>query len=550
MTLVGRQGSTSFRSGGGGGRWHRCDQANSTDVGKKQSLKVPFNMAAELLTKEWKGLVPCIGIRVKGSIVADVNAGSPDLNVTKLQLGSFVDATIRNPFKQAYSQTPLDLANFHFISQIVNARVANLDRDRFYDDDETLCAPKAGLDPVGIVSPDTSTGTPAFKFMGGLNGKHHPALDITDSYWRALEDPTPIRRAGATTTSFDNLYAIPLCADTGLPMQDSIPLPTMCDPTRQWSVDVKVNRAFEGAIVHAADGGSVTISEISLYVYVIRVRKSDAYRHGKPYQIRQTVRAESPLQYRDGEVILFTGNLPDTQSTLADTVDGRAYQQVIAYGSYNDDFTQGNAATWYVGNQTFWPPHPLHRSPREVYEAMWNIDSTRPGGARPRLRTGLATDVCAIAGRDLNAVLGYQNRISDQFDTHLGAVSSCPIRVMACTVLTNDAFTGFGSLEKGCGVPKIEVEGTWNFSSTDRLSGINQMTDIVINNDTSDDALIKDLGEGCCTSGRVKWNPVIDNPDSPKGKLLAGVVTGFAEDVKFAPAMAAAQAVADAEKKG
>lgn len=534
MSLIGIKDGVEFRSTAGAGRWIPCNTlvGSSIGVGARPAIQVPPNLESDLNTRGWKGQCPAYGVLVQGSVTADNGGpGAAELFASRTQVLDFVSVQMSNRFKNPYSRQWLTLAQMEFLGQAINPRANALDTE-FYDDDAALTV-FAGQDPLATVAPDIATAGTPFKQFGTRNPDRYPALDWRDSYWRGLEGRVQIRAdAAGVTTSFAYLASVPLALGTGALANDVVPLGTIVDPTNPWQLQVQVNQSGEGRLIHAAAGGAFSITSIGLYLYVIPVRKEDAYRSGILYTIRTETRSQSPLRYQADQVVIFTGNIPTSQSALVDTVDGVTYVPGIEFPYINGDFEPNNASDWYVADQVHFPPHDKFRSPREVYERIWNR-----GTLRPRLRTGLPGEASIFAGRALvgrGYPAGALEVDAGIFETQLGAVSSAPCRVMAMTALDLEGFPGFGYIPQPgappCTPPYISLEGTYNFNSADPISALNQMTDVVINTSEQDRTLVQSLGKDCCTKGGAVFIPRVDNPDSPKAQIVAGKVTTWVED--------------------
>lgn len=547
MSLLGQSGGVKFRSKAGRGRWIFCSNTTATGVGARNSLAIPPNLETDLQSRGWKGMCPAIGVLVSGSVTADNGGGAATvLRASRAQILDYVTVLLSNRYNQPYARRELTLAAWDFIGQSVNYRANMLDSE-FYDDDNARTV-NEGRDPRSTFAPDIVTpGTP-FQQFGTRNTAKYPTLDDRDSYWRGLEGLTTIRdTAAGTVTPFSFLESIPLCAGTGDPYSDVVPLGTICDPIQPWQMQVHVNASGEGRLVHAALGGAFSITSIGLYLYIFAARQEDAYKTGVLFYVKNEVRAQSPLRYQKDNVMLFTGNYPLNGQSFTDIVDGgganNTYVPGIEYPNVNGDFVSGNAADWYVADEIHFPPHQLFRSPREVYMRMWNASSQRP-----KLRTGLPGQASIFAGRALAGrayPAGAQAVDAGMFSTVLGAVSTCPVRVMACTLLDLEGFPGFGYVPNKnapeCSVPFIQLDGTFNFNSADPVNAINGMTDVIINTNEADRTLVQGLGKDCCTKGEVVFSPRADNPDSPKAAIVAGKVTPWVQDTTF---VAAANAMA------
>lgn len=170
------------------------------------------------------------------------------------------------------------------------------------------------------------------------------------------------------------------------------------------------------------------------------------------------------------------------------------------------------------------------RSPRHVYQSIQN---SRPRGHL--VRYGSSTDIVVRAGRALVG-LGFANTVdAPNFTTLLGPVSPWPVRMVAVSALEMEGFPGFGSVDRTCGTPYIDMTGTQDFGGPTSISAINGkqgMIDVILNNSAEDKVYIEDLGRGCCRDGTVVFAPTAANPDSPKAGIIAGKLT-TSEEVKL-----------------
>lgn len=536
--ITGNKGGTRFRSMPGRGQWVLCNTtAGAPGVGAENNLQIPRSLASDFNSRGWHGAVPALGIRVRGTINSDFAVGANTLKCTKHQRGTHFDMMINNKLQKPYSQTRHDLTRMAYIGMLVNP-VAEL-LDQWFEDDGV--GPVEGITPKGYLAPDIGiAGSDAKPFIGD-NEANYPALDVFDSFWRQLEGQVPIRTNGAATTvtNFDDFWSIPLCSLKGGLEADSIPLDTLCDLDQPWEVSVRYIRAL--ATDFAADGtGAGTVTSISLYLYVIPQRANqDPRKHGCPYIIRQQPRAQSPLQYLAGEVVLFSGNLPITQDTTrVDTVDAVAYRPGVTHIDVSRDLAPGNTLDWMLGggepaNFPYWFKD---RSPSHVYRELANARRSYHKTRYQRF-TGAGPNPVVRAGRAL-AGLDYANLVdADKLSTLLGSINPFPVRILALTALEMDGFPGFGSLDKGCAPPFIELTGSVPFAGG--ISDINSpqnMFDVIRNTDPVDMALIEDLGRNCCKTGEVKFVPTVANPESPKANIVAGKLTNFEQVMPADPA--------------
>lgn len=520
--LIGRQGAVMFRSKYGGGEWVFAASQANPQVGQEYAIEIPKNLATDIGNRKAKGLVPAIGIRVRGTLASDMRAApneaqTEELYCTKLQRGSFVNLFIQNSYKNPYSSVPLDLAKWMIFSEIVNPDAEMLDQE---------FSGRRGIVPSSMISPiDINPGNDPVTMNRAVNDMRENPYNYTtesrlDSMWRELEGLAPIRgQTGLAriTTTTDDLFSIPLCATTGNRRANSIPLETLCDMNQPWQAQVTINRNPTGTLVGiGGDGGSFTITAIELWLYVIPLRQRDAREYGTPYYIKSMVRAQSPLLYDKGQTILYSGNIPDTKSTLVDTITDkdavtRSYRHIIAYGDYSGDLANGLTLDWYSAGECYFPWYFKDRSPRHVYDGVHN---KRTG--HHLIRYGFQADgatpqIVVRSGRDQNAVLGYQNIIDANIANVLGCVSPWPVRIVAETALEMDGFPGFGTLDNNCQAPYIELEG-WVPSSA--------MYDVILNSSKEDQQYIATLGNNCCNGELPKFAPTID-----KSTATTGIIT-------------------------
>lgn len=528
MTVIGRSGAGRFRSKDGAGEWIRLESKVGTNLRKGETLKVPSNAEADIASRSWKGQVPSLGILIKGTVVSDGVAGSNDLYTTRLSLGSFfeVSVDIATTSKKLNSKT-LNLAQWHFLHQIINARAANLDR-RFYDDDNEMIGPFMGMDSENVALSDVGFANSGARPLASRNADRYPAMDLRSSYWRAMEGKTLIRSATNVETEFTFLYSFPLCYGTIYGLEaDSVPLATLCDTTHLTSVNVKLPREFNdttrGAIVHTTRGGSVSIDTVGLYAYVKYVKAESPRHAGNLYHVRQDTISETDIKLPKNELVLFHGNLPQCTPTVGAlrtrVIDGDAYALQIAYGNYNPDFASGNSAEFYIGNEIHFPPDSKRRSPRQLYEKWWNPAAEYGTLERPFIRSGRFDQVATIAGWDASAGLGYANRIDEgTLSEMLDLFTNFPVRAIAATTLEMDGMPGFSALDASCPEPHVKLEGTWDNSGG--LSSINNTFTVVANRDDADVTRLRDLGASCCKLGTVKWKTIHAEPTHPAAQVL------------------------------
>lgn len=523
--IQGRNRDVTFRSKAGRGEWVLAGSLTSgITVGNAQLIKIPKNLPSDYKQRGWNGAVPALGIRARGTITPDV--GVTDLKATKLQLMSHIDMLINCDLKTPYMQQREDLARLAFVGMVTNPDAEFLDQ-MFVDDGER---PLIGVNPRDFISPDVGILGNTAKPLVTQNGNNYAGSDPRDCFWRQTEGQFLIATAVPAPSTFDFLQSFPLCAGTGSLLKDSIPLDTLCDITKPWEISLRLARD-PNTTLHLGGGAGIVFTRLDVYCYIIPMRDSDPRVHGLPYMIRRQNRAQSPLQYQPGEIILCSGNFPITgDTTFVDTVNAVGYRPCIVYGDFRTDMTQGNVLEWATpGEVSRFPYWFQDRSPRHVYQSIHN--------SRPRhhlVRYGSSTDIVVVGGRVM-AGLGYANVVdAANFTTLLGTVSPWPIRIVAESALEMEGFPGFGTLDRSCGAPYVDVTGTQDFGGTGSISAINGkqgMLDIVLNNSVEDKTYIENLGRNCCVDGSVVFAPTAANPDSEKATLIAGKIT-TSEEVK------------------
>ncbi len=527
--LIGQNGGQRFRSAGGGGQWTLAAQTSSglAVSGNIQTVKIPQNMAADFVNRQWNIQVPAIGVRVQGTLTAD--AGVSTLKCSRLQRGSFVNVQLDSPkLTKKYYQTFLDLARWSFAGELVNGPAMQLDQH--------MSTPggveKRGIHPEYLALPDYTLGAGQSSPLSTFNPSYHPGRR-TDAYWRALEGLLNVRAPGGGAQTVDDFFVIPLCAYMGDLVSDSIPLDTMCDNEQPWQINCQMNRDPTAALTGFA-GGSFVVSTVSLYVFAVPLRPTDKRVHGMPWQFRNVSRSAGDLKYNDGEVILFSGTLPATvDGNVTDTVDGAAYKPGIVYGEFSGDFAQANYLDWYVAGSNYYPRYYKDRGPRHQIEEIWN---RRKGFQTVRYpgNTGVpATDTALRSARALGGTTPPVTLLAPKdLSTLLGPVSPYPCRMIAQSALEMKGFPGFGSLDAGCGAATVKLEGNWDFSSGQyAYNSLANMVDIILNNSPEDRTIIEDLGQNCCKNGTVTFFPTLANPDSPSKDIVAGKVTSFVQSI-------------------
>lgn len=523
--LEGIKGDRKFISRAGRGEWIPANSLTSgLALGNTQQIEVPKNLATDYRMRGWNAAVPAMGIRIRGTRTPDV--GVARLQASKLQLLSHYEILLVNDYKNPMMQSRENLAAIAFIGMLVNPEAEWL--DQYFVDDDTR--PVQGIVPQSFVSPDLGiVGNTAKAFLT-QNPSNYPYLNPKDSFWRQLEGLFDIAVPVPAAGTFDVFQCFPLCAGTGSLVRDSIPLDTLCDLAKPWKLQITIARDPAASFCKVA--GTFVTTRIDLYLYAIPQRDTDPRQHGLPYIIRHSNRAQSPLQYQPGEVVLFSGTLPVTgNQTFTDTVNGNAYNPCIVYGDFKGDLTTGNVLEWATTGQIARFPYWFqNRNPRHVYDSIAN--------ARPRhhlTRYGSPTDVVVRGGRNLVASTGVANTVdAANLSTLLGVISPWPARIFACTALELEGFPGFGALDRECGVPYVTITGTYDFSGSSSISAINGMggmVDVILNNSAEDKVYIEDLGRGCCRDGTVVFAPTASNPDSPTAAIIAGKVTTM-EEVK------------------
>lgn len=533
MSLIAHpNGGATFRSKPGGGKWLPAFQATGSQVNAGIIAKVPSNLAADRATRKTYGQVPAIGFLIELTVTADNGGGgSAPLYTTDLELLSYFSLTPQIPLDKKYTQAVKTLADWHFISQVVNPRAANLKR-RFYDLYQNDIAPWAGLDPVKpIVDPSVLVaGTSDFQFFGNKNSRRFPETDEQDAYWHALEGRHLIRDDGNTETTVRLFVSIPLCYGTAVDglMGDSIPLATLCDQINLWQWKIQQTRPFDGAthgsIVHSGLGGAIEVEKVGMYLYIMDRRMEDKRVCGMPFWVTDRSIAELTINYEKNRLYLFSGNFPRTVPNPAalstQTVGGTDYICNLRYGNYNPDMLLGNQYFQYIGEEAYFPVDQQFAHPSELYEGQWNAACrAAPDFQRPYIRYGRGGDVSTIAGR-ATANLGYVNRIdADVFGSIHGNFSAFPVRVVAASFMELAGIPGFGAIDASCGLPTVKYNGT--FDITSGTSGMGNLTDIVVNREDSDVTRIRDMGENCCRTKAVIFLPIVPDPSSPKAPAIA-----------------------------
>lgn len=539
MSLTGKDGGTKFRSKFGGGHWIDTEESQANPaIGQLYTLSVPKELAVDFGQRKAKGLVPCIGIRVRATVTADRGAGATPIFMTRDQLASFINVNIVNSMKKPYSQQHYDLLRWTLIGRAINPDVDLLDEQ--FPGREGI-VPKTDIDFTDVAT-TAGAGVPSFADPVRVmtqNPQEYTGVDRRDSFWRQKEGAFQIRSVAACVTQVDQLYVIPLCVGTGRLRADVIPLETLADVNRPWKVQVKINRAFAGAVIGFTDNvafgdaagtaGSIVVDEISLHLYVIPIRDTEVRECGRTYFVRTIPRAQSPFQYNADEVIVLSCNMPDTQSTLVDGttasggnpgggINGNNYQSVITYGDYSADLTAGNTQDLSSDSQTFFPPYYKNRNPRFIYEGLWNCNPRRH-----KIRLGYKTVGGAVVprivvrgGRDAVTQLGYQNIVDGTMLNLLGQVTPWPIRVIAATNFNMDGFPGFGTLTANCAAPIASFEG-WLPDS--------DVWDVILNTDDNDVAYLQSLGGQCCDAEKPKWAATVDAPSAASGIVAAAGIT-------------------------
>lgn len=534
MTLLGRPaGGALFRSKKGGGEWLSVFQATGSQVLAGIDCLIPKNLAADRASRKSYGQVPAVGFYIELTVTAD-NGGPGTLPkyVNNVDLLSYFDMIPQVPLNKKYAQGVKNLADWHFIGQVVNPRAANL-RRYFVDFYQNNIAPWWGLDPVAPwVDPSVfMAGTTNFQAFGSKSSARYPETDIQDSYWGQLEGRTLIRSDKNTVSTVQLFTSFPLTYGTAVDglMADSIPLATLCDTDNLWNFRVKQNRAFEdavyGALVHAALGGSVVVSKVGMYLYILDRRMEDKRVAGLPYWVTDRTIAQLEIAYNKDTLYLFSGNFPRTvprPGALVEMTYGPTnYVCPVAYGNFNPDMLVGNQQFLYVGAETYFPVDSQYAHPSELYESYWNAGArANPEFQRPFLRYGKNGDISPIGGASASN-LGFANRVdADVFGAQHGLRSAAPVRFVAGTMMEVAGLPGFGSLDTSCGDPRVKYNGTFDLSNGG-LSSLASLTDIEVSKSEHDLTRIRDMGENCCKSGTIVFMPMVPDASSPKAPAIA-----------------------------
>jgi hypothetical protein len=533
--LAGKDGAARFRSKYGIGHWfdprvNIVGGGGGIVSGQQFTLEMPKNLAVDLGQRRAKGLVPALGLRIRGTVTPDAVGGATPLFMSKLQFASFFDVNIVNSLQNPYSQKMLDLAKWQLFAMAVNPDAEMLDQEfptvpGMVSKGEVSFA-DFGVDPfAGVAHGGGAVLGPVDQASYGTkNAANYPCTSRLDSYWRQLEGMIQVRDVAGAVNYFDLVYSIPLCAGTGRLRADVIPLETLCDVNRPWQVEVKLNTDFAGKVI-GFDGGSITVTRIELHVYIIPIREEESRECGNTYIIRNLTRAASPFLYQNDEVVLLSANLPDTQSTTVDNVDMRSYQRRIKFGDYSQSLIAGAFQDLYSDGEVYFPPYAKDRNPRFVIEGLWNCNPRHHIIRTAYDRSGNPIPVVR-GGRNQLATIGFQNVVDPTLVNILGEISPWPIQVLAATNLNMSGFPGFGTLTANCKAPYIMFEGWLPSSNT---------WDVVLNTTEVDVQYIQSLGGACCDAEKPRFAPTIDGSSPKAGIILSSGITTYEEVKKSDP---------------
>lgn len=526
--IVLEQGGLRFRSSLGRGVWKKITEDTLGTPGMTKVLRTPPSLVQPFTARRNRAQVPAIGIRILGSCARDNAVGATTIEATKLQLLRFFSLDIVSGFQQGYTKKLKNLAEWHFYGQAVNPAAANLDLDFYYDGPTNKSAPRRGIYPrqqvilsqsLNGVVPIGTVNSDRMVAGGSVDG-------LRDTFWRGLEEPFPVRAATAGTAALDMFISIPLCSYHYGPLQDSFPLPVLCDPEKGWEFHItQAAETFEGRLVHTADGGAITITTVQLYYYCIPQRDNDPYFIGRNYTIRDVNTGDLNIKYDSGDLILCSGNFPDCRSDEVDTVNSVDYVPGIEYGNYNPEFDDGIQFNWVSPTgEVFYPPAEDDRGLRQMYN-LWNS-----GAVRPFLLSGAIGDVSVFSGRSLTGTRGYTTTTMASLTGILGPVSTLPVGLRAFTCKDLNGVPGLGSTSKECMSPRAEFTGNLDYTSDD-LSGLKYRTDIVQTTNEVDIGRLKRITSSCCSSQvPVQWRPMVDDASKVKSDLVADAISGWMED--------------------